>query len=105
VSSRTVRGSSPLSGIVQAACQSGRTLDTSVNFPVGLSCAVNRARDEGRRELIDSGRDKCQVLGDAQGCVKESNEAGRVRGGRRHSKARTSRPCQGSAGGHRAADA
>jgi hypothetical protein len=82
-----------------------RTLDTSVNFPVGLSSAVNRARDEGRRELIDAGEDKCQVPGDAQGCVKESSEACRIRGGRRQGNARTSKPCQGSAGGPRPAHA
>ena len=53
-------------------------------------------RELGRRLFFDP----------AQGCVTESNEAGRrVRGGRRHGEAMTSRPCQGSAGGHRPAQA
>jgi len=52
------------------------------------------------RELIDAGEDKCPVRRDAQSGVKESNNAGRALGSRRHGKARTNSPGQGSVGGH-----
>jgi hypothetical protein len=65
----------------------------------GGGSGAKRARASGKRELIDTGRDKRYVRRDAQGQFKESDDVGRSLAADRRQHARTqSQPGQGDRG-------